>query len=459
MMRILLADDEKYDRETVKYIIKENFSEELEIYEAKNGREAIELSERIKLDIIIIDIKMPGIDGIQALKEISVSLPNVYSIILTAYDYFDFALEAVKINVKEYLLKPFTKDEIIEKISVAIQSVKKEQDKRKSEIEYKEKINTLLPVLENQLSDLIINDKLKGIDYEMYLQCLNMNFRNSYAMVISIKNKYDYKDVGRIEKDQIKMKIGEYIKEYVNRRYKCIGNYMFYEELSFFIQMENENSNDLKNLQINLAVNLRREIKQRFNVSIRAGLGEIYNSVERTVESHRQAAKCLAYNSDNINVIHIDDINNEIVDLKLANDKSISNNFESNKFINELKYNKNKSSNKLKIELFENVKNYIKENIESELELEKVASNFGLSVYYFSRTFKEVIGINYSEYINKCRINIAKELLSKGEMNVKEVCYKVGYNDPNYFSKVFKKYEGVSPANFKTITEEVIFGS
>ena len=83
------------------------------------------------------------------------------------------------------------------------------------------------------------------------------------------------------------------------------------------------------------------------------------------------------------------------------------------------------------------------------MELEKVASNFGLSVYYFSRTFKEVTGINYSDYINKCRVDIAKELLSNGEMNVKEVCYKVGYNDPNYFSKVFKKYEGVSPANFK----------
>lgn len=446
MMKILLADDEKYDRETVKHIIKENFLEELEVYEAKNGREAIELSESIRPDIIIIDIKMPGIDGIQALKEISVSLPNVYSIILTAYDYFDFALEAVKINVKEYLLKPFTKDEIINKISIGIQSVKREHNKRKSQIEDKEKINTLLPVLENQLSDLIINDKLSGVDYGMYLQCLNMDFINSYAMVISIKNKYSYKDVSRGEKDQIKIRIGEYVKEYVNRRYKCIGNYVFYEELTYFIQIENEDSSDFKNLEIDLAFILRREIKKRFNISIRIGIGEIYNSVEQIVESYRQAIKCLVYNSDNVNIIHIDDIN----------DKLLSSNLGSNKFIdNEIKNNKN--VNKIKTTLFENVKNFIKENIETELELEKVASNFGLSVYYFSRTFKEATGINYSEYINKCRIDIAKELLSNGEMNVKEVCYKVGYNDPNYFSKVFKKYEGVSPVNFKTVSEQEIF--
>ena len=440
MMKILLADDEKYDRETLKHIIKESFPNELEVHEAKNGREAIELSESIRPDIVIMDIKMPGIDGIQALKEISASLPNLYSIILTAYDYFDFALEAVKINVKEYLLKPFTKEEIIEKISVGIRSVKKEQNKRKNEIEDKEKIYTLLPVLENQLSDLIINDKLKGVDYRMYLQCLNMNFINSYAMVISVKDKYAYKDVSRSEKDQIKMNIGEYIKEYINRKYKCIGNYVFYEELTYFIQIENEESHDFKDLEIDLAFNLRREIKKRFNVSIRAGLGEIYNSVEQIVESYRQATKCLVYNSDNINIIYVGDIY-----IKLVDDKFIA---------DEIKNNKNKNANKIKIRLFENVKNFIKENIETELELEKVASNFGLSVYYFSRTFKEVTGINYSDYINKCRVDIAKNLLSNGEMNVKEVCYKVGYNDPNYFSKVFKKYEGVSPANFKMTSEE-----
>ncbi|WP_079441641.1 response regulator [Clostridium chromiireducens] len=434
MMKILLADDEKYDRETVKHILKDNFSEELEVYEAKNGREAIELSESIRPDMVIIDIKMPGIDGIQALKEISATLPNLYSIILTAYDYFDFAQEAVKINVKEYLLKPFTKEEIVEKVSAGIRSVKKEQNKRKSEIEDKEKIYTLLPVLENQLSDLIINDKLKGIDYGMYLRCLNMNFVSSYAMVISIKDKYAYTDIGRNEKDEIKIKIGEYIKEYINRKYKCIGNYVFYEELTYFIQIENENISDFKNLKIDLAFNLRREIKKRFNVSVRAGLGETFDSVEQIVESYRQATKCLVYNSDNVNIIYIDDVND-----KLLKDQYTIN----------VKENKSRNTNKIKMKLFEDVKNYIRENIEEELELEKVANNFGLSVYYFSRTFKEVTGVNFSDYVNKCRIDIAKELLLSGEMNVKEVCYKVGYNDPNYFSKVFKKYEGVSPVNFK----------
>jgi two-component system response regulator YesN len=157
------------------------------------------------------------------------------------------------------------------------------------------------------------------------------------------------------------------------------------------------------------------------------------------------------YNSDNVNIIHINDI-----DENMLEDKSINHSATGSNLI-VIKHNKIKNVNKIKLKLFEDVKNFIKENIETELELEKVASNFGLSVYYFSRTFKEVTGTNFSDYINKCRVDIAKELLSNGEMNVKEVCYKVGYNDPNYFSKVFKKYEGVSPVNYKVTSEEQIF--
>jgi two-component system response regulator YesN len=221
---------------------------------------------------------------------------------------------------------------------------------------------------------------------------------------------------------------------------------LFYEELSYFIQIENEDTEDFKSLEIDLAFNLRREIKKRFNISIRAGLGEIYNSVEQIVESYRQATKCLVYNSDNVNIIHINDIDENMLQDKFINESKITDG----------KDNKNKNINKIKLKLFEDVKDFIKENIASELEQEKVAGNFGLSVYYFSRTFKEVTGTNFSDYINKCRIDIAKELLSNGEMNVKEVCFKVGYNDPNYFSKVFKKYEGISPANYKIINENEI---
>ena len=120
MLKFLIADDEKYVRDSLRDIIKSAFKEkekeQFEISEARNGREAIEIAERLRPDIIIIDIKMPGIDGLKAVQEIRNFLPYAYFIILTAYDYFDFAVEAVRNNVRDYILKLFDRVELREKL-------------------------------------------------------------------------------------------------------------------------------------------------------------------------------------------------------------------------------------------------------------------------------------------------------------------------------------------------------
>ena len=123
VLKLLIADDEKYDRDSINNILKMAFNNEVDIYQAGNGREAIEVSERIRPEIVITDIKMPGINGLQAIQEIRKFLPNAYIIILSAYDYFDFAVEAVKNNVKEYILKPFSREDICEKVKAAIEFV------------------------------------------------------------------------------------------------------------------------------------------------------------------------------------------------------------------------------------------------------------------------------------------------------------------------------------------------
>ncbi|MDF1618528.1 helix-turn-helix domain-containing protein, partial [Petrocella sp. FN5] len=65
------------------------------------------------------------------------------------------------------------------------------------------------------------------------------------------------------------------------------------------------------------------------------------------------------------------------------------------------------------------------------------------------KIFKEEIGLSFVEYVREKRMDIAKELLKTKNYSVKEICYKIGYNDPNYFSRLFKKLVGVSPTDFK----------
>jgi two-component system, response regulator YesN len=94
-------------------------------------------------------------------------------------------------------------------------------------------------------------------------------------------------------------------------------------------------------------------------------------------------------------------------------------------------------------------KEYIDEHFAEAITLEEAAEHVGLSPYYFSKLFKDRFGITFIDYITEIRIKRAKELMENPDVSVKEVCYTVGYKDPNYFSRVFKKYTGLTPSEYR----------
>lgn len=131
MYKIVIADDELIERRAIKTIINSNFKDLFEIHEAKNGREAIELNDRIKPHILIMDIKMPGINGIEAIKEIRKNFKEVYIIIISAFDYFSYVKEAMEYDVRDYLLKPLRRSELITKLQNAIELLEAQREKKR----------------------------------------------------------------------------------------------------------------------------------------------------------------------------------------------------------------------------------------------------------------------------------------------------------------------------------------
>ena len=94
-------------------------------------------------------------------------------------------------------------------------------------------------------------------------------------------------------------------------------------------------------------------------------------------------------------------------------------------------------------------KAYIKENFAKELSLDEISRVVNISPYYFSKLFKEESGENFIEYLTRVRISRAKELLSNPALSIKEICGMAGYSDPNYFSRIFKKQEDVTPSEYR----------
>ena len=104
---------------------------------------------------------------------------------------------------------------------------------------------------------------------------------------------------------------------------------------------------------------------------------------------------------------------------------------------------------RMNLQIFEKAVEYINENFRKEITLENVSEHVHISPYYFSHGFKRFTGITFIEYLTKTRIKEAKKLLLTTNLNIGEVGNQVGYDDPNYFGRVFKNMEGIPPSKFK----------
>lgn len=97
---------------------------------------------------------------------------------------------------------------------------------------------------------------------------------------------------------------------------------------------------------------------------------------------------------------------------------------------------------------------YIHKNIEEDLTLENVASTIHISKNYLSSIFTKHTGYSFNDYINKMRINKAKDLLKNTDMTLLDISYSCGFKNQNYFSTIFKKFEGITPNNYRKKKEQ-----
>ncbi|MCR6514520.1 MULTISPECIES: response regulator [Clostridium] len=122
MVNVMVVDDEKLEREVLKAILEKN-ERISKVYEAKNGKEALEINREFNPDIIFMDIKMPGIDGVKALELIKNEYPNKKVVMITAYDDFEFIHKVLVLGGTDYILKPIKPSNIIDIVNNIIDKI------------------------------------------------------------------------------------------------------------------------------------------------------------------------------------------------------------------------------------------------------------------------------------------------------------------------------------------------
>lgn len=120
MYKILIAEDESIERRVLRKTLEQQFGEEVQILEAKNGREALELALSEKPRVAVLDIDMPGFTGLEVARQIRQARINCTILFMTAYDNFDYARQAIAVQALDYLLKPCDERELTMSVEVAM---------------------------------------------------------------------------------------------------------------------------------------------------------------------------------------------------------------------------------------------------------------------------------------------------------------------------------------------------
>ncbi|MGB9781069.1 MAG: response regulator [Caldanaerobacter sp.] len=522
MVRLLIADDEQIVLDSIEFIIQKNNVQAEIVGKAKSGREAIEKVDLLKPDLVFMDIRMPGIDGIEAIRQIKERHRDIIFVIITAYEYFDYAKEAINLGVIDYLLKPLNKNKVIEVIEKAAMVIEERRKAILKEIELREKINKIIPYLEEQFLYTVLFGGYSLDNLGFYEEIFGMNLKRGYIMIFlissSLKNEKD-----NIELNLKRQKLYEHLRTFLKG---CILGPLFMDKVCAYFPADGRSSFELKNFSLKIADKVLESLDERERESLRIGVGREY-SFNNIVKSYYEAEMALKLSPQEV-VVHFDDvmrisavstfpypldkeklfieklvegdlaraleifgeiyewmimeygndvekIKSKLIELVGIIKRSFYYYLEEGFFQEEVEYIeeilKIGDVRELKVffmkmlrEMVENIDtinrkkwdgitlkiiNFLEENFDKDISLEDVAREVNMSYHYFSKFFKERVGENFIDYLTNLRIKKAMELLKNSGLSIKEVSYKVGYSDPNYFSKIFKKVTGITPTDFR----------
>lgn len=313
MAGLLVVDDTEFIRSTIINTILKEKIDISPIFQAANGKEAVQLARQYQPDIVFMDIKMPGINGLQATAVIRKELPNTKIVMLTAYDEFVFVQEALKLGAVDYLLKPVRPNKIIEVIRTLQTVLKEDEEQQQALSEARQLLAEALPVIEaNLVDDLIYNQSLAESPLHQNLRQLNKVLAMPVVMIVSI-NDFN-KVVKRLKPQKLQEKynaLAAIIQSTVNNPEKALfGSWQLGQ---LVVILSTDFQWETTDAQKNLGEQIRTSIDKQFHIPVTVGIGRRYISFSDIAISFAEARIARQYSKSNSMVIHIAEITGSTV--------------------------------------------------------------------------------------------------------------------------------------------------
>lgn len=527
MLKILIVDDEVLERKALTKIINGSSENVTVIGEAPNGRKAIEMAQMHRPDIIFMDIKMPGIDGVQAVKEIKKLDPGIRFIMVSAFNTFEYAKEVMQQGVKEYILKPSRKKDILESLQRVSEEILAERKHQEEQQSLRLNLDRAVSIAQKEwISSLILN-QVDDLTFDEWGQLLGVEIVSGYIMIFSFEPIEKGEGRSLAEKQIYYNWLKETLKPIVKKQEIMMGPITENQVPVLFLTKQANEKFHFKSYAQSTIENVLSLFKEKgFLAELRIGVGHSYQDAKDLTKSYhdavlslqqllkqsnkkylfasRQGAVELPSESAVLEVekklleaVRQGDVNqvllhfeafvtglerNEQLDGSIVKKSfmelfilisrmlhELGIGFEQKPEIHESEdvkriYEKGKAhllSVVQHVQVWRNshakgmllkAKDYIETHYAESITLESVAEHVELSPFYLSKLFKDRFGMTFIDYLTEIRIKHAKVKMEDPAKSLKEICYSIGYRDPNYFSRVFKKHTGVSPTEFRRTT-------
>ena len=516
MYGILVTDDEQIMVDSLKFIIEKNFPSDTKVFSSLSGSSALETVMKEQIDIIFMDINMPGLNGLETVKFILQSKPDSVIVILSAFDRFQYAQEAVNLGVFRYLTKPVNRNTVVETLRNAMNIVDQKRGQKNSEEELHKKLDIVSPMVE---SDFIYSAALSGTkDVSEYFSYFGITGSAWCFCCLEFP--------GMDEKRQNENY--ETIRNLLRSKAKCITGSFMANRLATFFYFPIDGAEEAVTEKAKSTISsLYSILCIHVTAGIRGGISTFFTDATMTGSAYNEALEALSSTPTSGGLVFAErnaekkkgidqgliaesifgrvragdasairhllgsygaalqdsydgdmgKIKNAIFEL-LVNVRNITTeidcNYQNDEFTSAFSVLSAADSLGKILEfackrceecatdvmqftstkdnpLVTKAEDYIEKHMAEDLSLEDVAEAIDVSPFYLSRLFKEVRGENYINYLTDLRMRKAQELLKNPRTPIKEISSEVGFNDQNYFSRIFKNKFGMTPTEFRNV--------
>lgn len=510
---IVIVDDDNHVLDGIKAILSRSDLPCEVIGMASNGEEGLEMIINKQPDLIITDIYMPKMNGIEMIRSLREKKFQQKIIILSGYSEFKHAQQALKLKIEDYLSKPASRATIIQTVEGVLDQLEEQQRNQSNYQKYKMKVKQY----EKYLTEELIESAIKGQLNFTSLQRNKQKIINEWAahlylpirLSFSISNQnaqgyghqlihfaitniiedtmYDF-DLGYyyIETDQINSILCLYVpeskKSFLSSQYSLIINKIknnlsrilsieINDEIGDFISTWQETISNIHKLLMSPADDnqsvediieirpIQRELSrtiQSTNIeSIKKTLDNFFNQIMDNAYIPSIAMRIgielwstFKYELENTGVNTLDQfdqLSNPYQQFpQLHSWTELYDIFQ--KLVEALENEPIFQENIRHSKLIDDVLKYVEENLDKPITLNKISEELYISRNYLGRIFKEHMNISFTEYLTNTRINKARKLLLTGNYMIYEVADIVGFENPAYFSALFKKVLGYPPS-------------